>query len=121
MPNVDINLTGNSIEKNFFENSLEMFLQEVTMCLNLKMTDFWGHIDFLNLQKYVFRKNVSPSEVNKYIHDYILSNTSLSMSYDWSVETHFFSNERENDVLYIRFSVKSNGEKYSTQFLISML
>jgi hypothetical protein len=121
MPTVDINLTGTSIENNFFESSLELFLQEVAMCLSLGMTDFWGHTDYLNLQKYVFNKNISPSEVNKYVHEYILHNTSLSMSFDWNVETKFIRFPNESDILLIQLSVNSKGEKYTTNHLISML
>ena len=121
MPNVDINLTGKSIDDNFLESGLELFFQEVIMCLSLDMGDLWGHVDFLNLKKYVFNKNISPSEVNKYVHDYILHNTSMSMSYDWNVETIFAKSEKENDVIYIQFSINSKGEKYTTQFILNML
>ena len=120
MPNVDINLLGNSTETNFFDDNLELFFQEVMMCFNLKLTDFWGHVNFLNLQKYVFSKNVTHAEINKQVHDYILHNCSMSMSYDWSVETSFLKSQQDKDLLYIRFNVNSNGEKYTTQFIIGL-
>jgi hypothetical protein len=118
MPNIDINLLGTNIENNFFEHSLELFFQEISMCFNLKLTDFWGHINFLNLQKYVFSKNISASEVNKRVHEYILHNCSMSMSYDWNIETSFLKSQRADDLLYIKFNVNSNGESYTTQFIL---
>ena len=114
---MDINLLGNSLETNFLDDNLELFFQEVMMCFNSNMTDFFGHIDFLNLQKYIFSKGLTTGEVNKYVHDYILHNCSMSMSYDWNVETSFLKSQKDNDLLYVCFSVDSNGEKYSTQFI----
>ena len=118
MSNIDLNLLGDSVETNFFNDNLELFFQEVTMAFNLQLTDFWGHTDFLNLQKYVFSKNISPGEVNKYVHNFILHNTSMSMSCDWNVETSFLKSQQDKDLLYIKFEVNSNGEKYTTQFII---
>lgn len=117
----DINIDIDDIKKMddlILENPLELFFQELAMIFNKKYTDFYGDPKCLNLQKYLYSKYISTSDINNEIRQYVMNNSYYSNLFKWEVETAFLDTPRKVDVLHIVFNVYSDGNIYTNQYII---
>lgn len=115
---LDINLISLEKETNILENKIELFFQEIAVLLDKGITDFYGVPYIVNLEKYIFSKYVTTSEVKYELVQYVKENCPSNYLCEWSVDVDYVKGKLDNDILYIRFNVNHDGEIYTNQYLI---
>lgn len=115
---IDLNLIPYDKSSILLENRLELFFQELAVIFDKKVTDFYGTPYCLNLQKYLFSRYVSTREVSHEITKYVIENCYNQQFFKWNVDVSYLQTEKQTDILYIKFNIESDGEKYTNQFLI---
>jgi len=117
----DINLYGTSIDTNFLDDRLAMFVQELDVLFNLDTDDVYGHPQTLNLRKYVLTKSISNAEIMSDIKQYVFDNSASAIYFRWDITVEIIKSEKTPfDVLHIIFNIYKDGKTYKTQYLVNM-
>ena len=119
---IDLYLHGTNINNSILTEELELFFQEIEIALQTGPNEIWGIGEAINLNRYLFNKYVTITQIKNEISTYVSNNCqhSTSFNYTISVET---INEGNKDIIYILFTVdakNADGEnqQYLQKFLI---
>jgi len=102
---IDLNLHGDSKENNILIDSLELFFQEIELSVKLAPNDIWGIYEAINLQRYVFNKFVSITQIKNEINTYIKRNCQHANDFNYNVTAETIKGDNGKDLIYIVVSV----------------
>lgn len=108
-------------ELNVIDESLELFLQEIELAIKIGPGEIWGISDNININKYVFNKYITLSQVKNEISLFIEKNCACANRFPWSVDAQFL-NIDGNKMLYIVVTVtRMNNESVPEDFVAKFL
>lgn len=116
---IDLNLHSTSKQENMITNQLELFFQEVEIAIKTFPGDVWGVTNFLNINRYVFNRYISITQIKNEIMNYIENNCACASKYNWRVNVKLYSAKdtpgQKGDLVYIELVVDRDAE--SGQFV----
>ena len=107
----DINLYDNSNpENNIITNELHLFFQEVELAIKLKPFEVFGQKDSINLNRYLFNRYVSITQIKNDILNYVGKNCAHAKMFKHNVSVETIKSPDNKDMIYIKFSVFANNQ-----------
>ncbi|KAA6338954.1 hypothetical protein EZS27_013086 [termite gut metagenome] len=102
---LDINFLPVDGEANTISDPLALFLQEIFIAMNLQESEVYGVSDSLNLQKYIFNKNISLNTIKQNIISYVTKHCSMSSVFQFYIDVNEIRENRQKIIL-ITFKIQ---------------
>lgn len=83
---------------------LQLFMQEIELLVKMN-SGIWGNTYYMDLEKFVFNKYISPEHIRQDIVSAVSKHCSQSLVYSFKVEIQLLQLEDNKDMLYISFTV----------------
>ena len=112
---IDLNLHGDSKENNILIDSLELFFQEIELSVKLAPNDIWGIYEAINLQRYVFNKFVSITQIKNEINTYIKRNCQHANDFNYNVTAETIKGDNGMITNYCFTEKNDNSTEFSIE------
>lgn len=120
---LDFFLYGTNQENSILTEPLELFFQEIELAIKLMPNSVWGIKDSINLNRYLFNRYVTLTQVRNEITSYIAKNCQHASLFPYTITTDMIKSVDNKELIYIVVTVDSidiNGiqQSYSQKFLL---
>jgi hypothetical protein len=100
---IDISFLPNG-SVNVITDPLELFLQELFLAIQSGSDAIWGIPESINLNRYLFNKHLTITQIQNEIKTYVLHHCSMCTVFNWDVKASF-KNIDGNDIILIEFKI----------------
>jgi hypothetical protein len=116
---IDINLHSLSENDKIIFNPIELFFQEVEIAIKTFPGEIWGCTHYVDINRYVFNKYISLTQIKNELSYYITKNCSSASKNNWNISVSFYDaskagkekNEISGDLVYILLEVNHAESK----------
>lgn len=115
---IDLDLHSNNI----ISDPLELFFQEIELGIKTAPNEIWGIKDSINLNRYLFNKYVTITQIKNEIKSFIGKNCQHSVNFQYNISVEIIKNSDSKDLIYIVVKVQApdlDGD--DTEFLQKFL
>lgn len=124
MDYIDLNLHSTNKQDNVITNQLELFFQEVEVAVKTFPGDVWNVTNFLNVNRYVFNRYISITQIRNEIMNYIENNCASASKFNWNCIVKLYSAKdtpgQKGDLVYIEVTVDkdSNDGQFVNKYIL---
>ncbi len=131
METIDINLHTGYIpeghdrdvlerESHLITNSVELFFQEVEMCVKTSLPEVWNLPKAVDIKRYVFNKFITVTGIRNELLNYINENCSQSPNVEWDLKVMLEEGPDGKDIVFIIVSVTDpeNNHEWLNKYII---
>ena len=119
---IDLYLHGTSMNDNILKQPLELFFQEIELGMQIGPNEIWGVSEAVNLNKYLFNRFVTITQIRNEITSYVSKNCPHASLFQYSISVETIKNNSK-DLIYIVFNVNATdqdgiNQTYQQKFLL---
>ncbi len=119
---IDINFMGSSKDDNILSDPLELFMQEIFLAVQMGPNTIWGINESINLNRYVFNKHVTLTQIRNEMLSYFGRNCAHAAMFNYSLSVELI-NHNNKDLIYITIKVlvpdiTGEQQEYIQKFLL---
>ena len=117
---IDLNLHEGEISDNIIDSPLHLFIQEVELAIQTGPNEIWGIKDSINLNRYLFNKYVTITQIRNEILTFIGKHCQHASMFQYNLSVQTIKTETNKDLIYIEFKVDmgENSDDFIQKFLL---